>query len=520
MEKAGYFFFPVLTVVSVFLNLGLPPLYHEEPRRALVALEMLFSGNYITPTVMGEPYYAKPPIFNWILILSYKLFGSFSEFAVRFPSVLSLLLIGAFHFLFVQKFIDRKMAFYSSMLFITCGNIYFYFSLLGEIDIFYSLLTYLCIISIFYFYQSDRFLSLFLSSFFLGALGFLTKGFPSIVFLYVSLVVFLASEKKLKKLFSLYHLMGITVFALISGTFFYFYSLQNPLEPYLRFLWSESGRRTVLSNPLGAFLKHLIEYPLETLRALLPYSMLFVFTLRREFIKEVLSVPVLRFSLLIFVSNYLVYLVSPGSNQRYIYMLFPFIILLLCYSYFRYRKTDTLRKNAIDTIARVSLIAVVIGSFVLPFLKISSMVPHVLFVSACLFIVSLATVTVSLKQKDATLSVLLSTVIMLRLAFDLVYLPMQTFKLYSVEVKRNSEIVVQMTSNGNIYLYGDRTLFFDIIGYIFYIERGRGETLRRAQTLQGGNYYIAKEDFQKNAHAEKLFSFRSRNHTYCLFKFR
>jgi 4-amino-4-deoxy-L-arabinose transferase-like glycosyltransferase len=519
MRKAEYFFLIVLVVVSLFLNLGLLPLYHEEPRRGVVALEMLFSGNYITPTIMGEPYYAKPPIFNWILILSYKLFGSFSEFAVRFPTVISLLLIGFFHFLFVQKFMDKKIAFYCSMFFITCGNIYFYFSLIGEIDIFYSFLTYLCIITIFYFYQSGRFLLLFLSAFFLGALGFLTKGFPSIIFLYVTLITFFASERKLKELFSIYHLLGIILFVLILGTYFYFYSLQNPLGAYLHFLWTESNGRTVLANPFNSLLKHLIKYPLNTLRALLPYSILLIFTFRWGFIKEILLVPVLRFSLLIFVSNYLVYLVSPGANQRYVYMLFPFILLVLCYSYFRYGETDKLRKNVINALILAFLIALAISSLVLPFLNISSMVSHVFFVSAFLFIISLAAIRVSLKRKGEMLSVLLFTVIVLRLSLDVIYLPIQASKLLSAEVKSNSKKIVEMASKGNLYLYGDETLFSDIFRYIFYIESGRGEILRKVQTLRRGDYFIAKEDFQESVKAEKLLSFRYKDRAYGFFKF-
>jgi hypothetical protein len=326
------------------------------------------------------------------------------------------------------------------------------------------------------------------------------------------------SERKLKALLSLYHLLGITVFALISGTYFYFYSFQNPIEPYLQFLWSQSSGRTVLAHHLGSLLKHLVAYPLETLRALLPYSMLLVFTFRRGFIKEVLSVPVLRFSLLIFISNYLVYLVSPGAKQRYIYMLFPFVTLVLCYSYFLYREKDVLRRIFIDTLIRACLIILAIGSCVLPFLKISFMVPHVFFVSACLLIVSLATLRVSLKQKNATLSVLLFITIVLRLAFDVVYLPIQASKGHHVEVKRNSGKIVEMTSNENLYFYGDGILFADIIEYIFYIESGRGKTLRKTQTLQRGDYYIAKDDFQENANAEKVFSFRYKNSAYGLFK--
>jgi hypothetical protein len=106
----------------------------------------------------------------------------------------------------------------------------------------------------------------------------------------------------------------------------------------------------------------------------------------------------------------------------------------------------------------------------------------------------------------------------LRLAFDVVYLPIQASKGHHVEVKRNSGKIVEMTSNENLYFYGDGILFADIIEYIFYIESGRGKTLRKTQTLQRGDYYIAKDDFQENANAEKVFSFRYKNSAYGLFK--
>jgi len=38
------------------------PLYHEEPRRALIAEEMLISNNFIKPTVLKETY-LKSPLF-------------------------------------------------------------------------------------------------------------------------------------------------------------------------------------------------------------------------------------------------------------------------------------------------------------------------------------------------------------------------------------------------------------------------------------------------------------------------
>ena len=46
----------ILLIISFFHHLGIQPLYVEEPRRALIALEMLFNRNLLIPTEFGEYY--------------------------------------------------------------------------------------------------------------------------------------------------------------------------------------------------------------------------------------------------------------------------------------------------------------------------------------------------------------------------------------------------------------------------------------------------------------------------------
>jgi 4-amino-4-deoxy-L-arabinose transferase-like glycosyltransferase len=70
-------------------GLGTLQLQHEEPRRALPALHMLASGDWLVPRVGSDPYLRKPPLLNWAIALSCKLSGGVSEWAVRLPSVLA-----------------------------------------------------------------------------------------------------------------------------------------------------------------------------------------------------------------------------------------------------------------------------------------------------------------------------------------------------------------------------------------------------------------------------------------------
>ncbi len=65
----------------------------EEGRRILPAVRMLETGNYIVPQVGSNPYYRKPPLVNWLVAASFKLFGVRNEWTARLPSALSVLAV-------------------------------------------------------------------------------------------------------------------------------------------------------------------------------------------------------------------------------------------------------------------------------------------------------------------------------------------------------------------------------------------------------------------------------------------
>jgi 4-amino-4-deoxy-L-arabinose transferase-like glycosyltransferase len=68
------------------------PLRWEEPRRALVAAEMIHRGDYVVARLLGEPYLNKPPLQSWLIVL---LAGGRSSavgaLPVRLPSLLATL---------------------------------------------------------------------------------------------------------------------------------------------------------------------------------------------------------------------------------------------------------------------------------------------------------------------------------------------------------------------------------------------------------------------------------------------
>lgn len=79
----------LLAAVLAFSDLGARPLISPaEARYALVAREMLESGDWIQPHFNHVRYYEKPPLSYWSVATSYRLFG-FTEFASRLPSALA-----------------------------------------------------------------------------------------------------------------------------------------------------------------------------------------------------------------------------------------------------------------------------------------------------------------------------------------------------------------------------------------------------------------------------------------------
>lgn len=75
--------------VLFFYRLGSRPLWdQDEGMHAVTSRAIVTSGDWITPTFNGEPFFDKPIFFNWLVALSFSI-GGFSELAARLPGALS-----------------------------------------------------------------------------------------------------------------------------------------------------------------------------------------------------------------------------------------------------------------------------------------------------------------------------------------------------------------------------------------------------------------------------------------------
>ncbi len=75
----------------------------DEPRYAQVAREMLERHDWITPTLGGQPWLEKPPLYYWQARVSYTIFGV-SDWAARLPSALDATFLVLAVYFFLRRF--------------------------------------------------------------------------------------------------------------------------------------------------------------------------------------------------------------------------------------------------------------------------------------------------------------------------------------------------------------------------------------------------------------------------------
>jgi len=508
-----FIFLLLLSIPAFFINLGLLPLFADEPTRANVALEMILSKNYSVPTIGGEFYYNKPPFYNWILASFYFFTGSYSEFVTRLPAVIPMFLFAITIFISVKYLLkDGRIALVSGMFFILNGRMLLYDSMLGHIDIFYSWLTFISFMCIFYFYQKQKWFLLFLSSYVITAICFLSKGLPSIVFQGFTIITLFAYTKNYKKFFSWQHIVSGIICLLVIAAYFYNYSLHNPnLEGYLATIWDQSSQRTAGRAGFSKSVKHLLMFPIEHLGHLFPASLMILFCFHKQFMPGIKNNPFLKFISLVFLANIWVYWLSPETRPRYLLMLYPLLIIILTHAYFTYRdalpRLNKLFNGLLIAIAAIILLAV-------PAAAIAGKIPDVPFLilkTATLTIAFALALWLIIKSKSYKLVAFLVVLVFVRLGFSWFVLPKRALEQEANYFKKASIEMGEMSGKDPFYFYQYhpevvRIPFHDRL--IFYIERTRKAKVKFAEEDTKPGYYLTFDRDLKNPGATLLKTYQ------------
>ena len=322
-------------------GLGSAQLEHEEPRRALPALHMLASGDWLVPRVGSEPYLRKPPLLNWVIALSCRLTGGPSEWAVRLPSVLATLALAlAIVIVSGGSWLPPEGAFLAAIFFLVNFTM-IETGRLAELEALYIALTGIGLLfwMAAWSQHANPWKLWLLPAPFL-ALGMLTKGPTHLIFYYGIAVAVLAFGKKLHLLLHPAHGLALVLIVGSLGCWAVPCSLavnsNNPMGVW-RFWWDQlASRASTGSEEHFSFGTWLLNGP-QTLKNFLPWTLLLPFIWRKDVgaaLKEGPGIDPREYALFRgarwgMVATCLLMVLLPKGSPRYIYPLIVVPCLLL-----------------------------------------------------------------------------------------------------------------------------------------------------------------------------------------------
>jgi len=428
-----------LYCASLFFGVGSYNIQQDESGkwRALVALEMKYSDNYITPTLNGEYYYNKPPLFNYFLV-PFVDSEEMLEFKLRSVNLIFILALIFLSFLIAKAQLPQRYALISSFIFAFSPLIIFVQSLRISIDPFFAVLLVSLFYGNYHWFKKSKTLNLFIFGYFITAIAFLTKAYPAIYFQFISLISLAFVFKKVKLLFSWKHLLGITVFAAVIGTYVLLYQSINNDSFWLFELFSDVnykldiGLQNKTENLLTFWGKSIIAYPILFL-----FPLLFLKKIRYHLIRNKFDF----YSILLFVGGCLPFLTGDYYPQ-YILMLIPFITIPLI----RYH---TLIFNF--TLTQKFFLIVLSGGFLL----LATLINQAnLFVYGCLSIILFILFSGFIIFKRGTYYTVLSSMMLFLIIRQIfIFTPIIKDKDEYANIKADAKRIKEKTGNDQVHLY-------------------------------------------------------------------
>jgi len=424
----------VLLPAALLINLGIMVFIDDEAIRSLVAQEMLWSGNYIAPVMHGDAYLNKPPLWNWILALSFTLHGEVNEWAPRLPTVIGLLGFAAW-------------------------------------------VVYTQIMLLYQYGRRGEWWRAFGWAYGLTAVGFMLKGLPAIVFQGLSVFAILGWTRSWKQFFRPAHLLtGIACVGTLA-LYYWQYSEYVDLERVARRLFVESGKRTAVAHGFGESVQHVLAFPFEMSYHFLPWTLLLIYLLQPGSWQRLRKNDFAAFTLVAFLVNIPIYWLSPNVYPRYLLMLFPLLFgSLLCL-----HEQHATEHSLSYRILRYTLLGLMtVCACVIPFAPLfpeTSIVSNAWLKSIVLGAAAGAVVWTAWRNDRNLLLLFVVFLLLLRIGFNLFVLPPRAAgDERGILVRNTAYSVMEGRAQDSVAIFG-HTLIEPATGY--YLTKARGRVVRR-----------------------------------------
>jgi 4-amino-4-deoxy-L-arabinose transferase-like glycosyltransferase len=281
-------YIPFLLIWSTFLfvyGIDQGTLYRTEALRAMIGKEAL-QGNWLIPTLYGEPFLTKPPGMYVAIGLASLPSSKVTEFTARLPSILAATISVFLFYWTLKRYVTSCEAFLASLL-LPISFLWLDKAPSAEIDmlqVMWVLGAITCFLRASEAEEMDR------SSLIWWVLallcvtgGFLTK-WTAPAFFYLTIIPFLYSQGQLRSLFSWRHLVSVLLAISIVGWWAFSVASQTGWEMLIDTIKREAIQRIAPPNKSKSVpILQVFTFPLVVLASNLPWSLFALFTLRKSF---------------------------------------------------------------------------------------------------------------------------------------------------------------------------------------------------------------------------------------------
>jgi len=313
----------VLGALLYFPSFAADELDDEEGRRALPAREMVESGDFVVPTLWGEPYLSKPPLYFWLVAAASTLTDGVNTASTRLPSVLATILTALLLCWFGRRLAGPTTGLTAGALFLVTFSVIEKGSF-GELEAVFTLTVFASVAALYCASQGSR-LALLLTALALGA-ALLTKGPPALVFFGAAAIAIAVANREKRFLWSLQLWLPVVIAVVISGTWTYLLLARPEVEDAMS-KWGEQMSRGGLTD-FAKYLKQRQSFIGSVFAGFFPPILVTLLALRTDLGRRVFREPAFRFCLIALALGLLFFLLVPGTQSRYVHPLLPLAALV------------------------------------------------------------------------------------------------------------------------------------------------------------------------------------------------
>ena len=319
-----------LGIVTFCARLDSLPLFGEEPRRALIAREMVETGDWLVPGTQRVFLPSRPPLQNWLIAVTGLLTGSFDIWSARIPSIISTNAIAILLYGYLRLHVGRLGSLSGAVAFLTM-TLVLEFGRSAETEAVFSLFVAASLI-LWHWGWVKKWPAWQIRSvgYVCAALGMLTKGLQAPLYFVGATWLFLIAIGKWREIITRAQFMGLFLFVAAVSAWQLPFTWNRGISDSLDIYFEDVAGRFVDPNWLR-FLEHLVAYPIELLGVrLMPWCILLLAYANRH-VRESVGTrreTVVFMTICISFSFVSVWL-PPGSKVRYYMPIVPCFAALI-----------------------------------------------------------------------------------------------------------------------------------------------------------------------------------------------